>query len=184
MTNKAFRTLRILTIFALISPGVGPMPALAQERPVFKASVSLVPITAVVRNSRNELVRGLIREEFQVREDGHVRPIVDFRSTDSGPVSIAVLFDTSGSMRGPNLDRGIEAVNELLDTLTLEGDEVALFTFDKVLRQEMPFTQEVDLIRCAMDTMSAWGLTSIYDAVADTAAAAKTTIAGMRMAES
>ena len=170
MTNHVLKTVSFLTIFALLSPGWGgAIVAIAQERPVFRASVALVPITAVVRNSRNQLVRGLLREEFQVREDGQVRQIVDFRATDSGPVSVAVLFDTSGSMRGPNLDRGIEAVNQLLDTLNQEGDEVALFTFDKGLRQETPFTPEADLVRCALDAMTAWGLTSIYDAVADAA---------------
>ncbi len=160
----------MLTIFALLAGGLtGPVTARAQERPVFKASVAVVPITAVVRNSRNQLVRDLARGDFEVREEGELRPIVEFRSSDNGPVSIAVLFDTSGSMRGPNLDKGIGIVDRLLDAMRHEADEVALFTFDKTLRQETPFTNEVDLIRCGMDAMSAWGLTSIYDAVADAA---------------
>ena len=170
MPNHGYRTASLLTTIALLASGLaGPMSARAQERPVFKASVAVVPITAVVRNARNQLVRDLGRGDFQVREEGELRPIVEFRSSDSGPVSVAILFDTSGSMRGPNLDKGISLVDRLLDAMQHEADEVALFTFDKTLRQETPFTNDVDLIRCGMDAMSAWGLTSIYDAVADAA---------------
>jgi VWFA-related protein len=147
-----------------------PAPIQAQEGKVtFRTGVALVPITAVVRDSRNRIVRNLDRDDFHVLENSQPRRILDFRATDEGPVTLALLFDTSGSMRGPNRERAKEVVNKLLDSLNHTSDEVALFTFDKALRQETPFTSDADRIRGAMDDIEAWGLTSLYDAIGETA---------------
>jgi Ca-activated chloride channel family protein len=48
-------------------------------------------------------------------------------------------------------------------------DEAALFTFDKTLRQETPFTQDDEVIQKALSKTVMWGQTSLYDAIADTA---------------
>jgi Ca-activated chloride channel homolog len=142
----------------------------AQEaRATFRTSVSLVPISAVVRDSRNRIVRNLEQKDFHVLENSQPRRILDFRATDDASVSLAVLVDTSGSMRGPNWSRGKEVVDELLKWVNRPSDEVALFTFDKALRQETAFTKDASGIRQALETVDAWGLTSLYDAIAETA---------------
>jgi Ca-activated chloride channel family protein len=84
-------------------------------------------------------------------------------------LSVAVLFDTSGSMRGPNFDRGKTVIGALLKEVNPLADEVALFTFDKRLRQETPFTNDVQRVWTSLNNADAWGLTSLYDAIADTA---------------
>lgn len=140
-----------------------------EQRPTFRASVAVVPITAVVRDSRNRVVRDLRRDDFQVLENGQPKSIVDFKVTDRASLSLAVLFDTSGSMRGPNFDRARRVVDNLLDLIDRTADEVALFSFDKAIRDEASFTNEVDAIRRALDSADAWGLTSLYDAIAETA---------------
>ena len=142
----------------------------AQEyRPTFRASVAVVPISAVVRDSRNRVVRDLRRDDFQVLENGRPKSIVDFQATDRAPVSLALLLDTSGSMRGPNFDRARRVVDDLLDLIDRTADEVALFSFDNAVREEASFTNEADAIRRALNNADAWGLTSLYDAIAETA---------------
>jgi Ca-activated chloride channel family protein len=139
-------------------------------QPTFKTTVDLVSVTAVVRDGKGRVVRNLTRDDFQVYEKGQQRKIVDFKASDQGPISLAVLFDVSGSMRGsPNMDAGKKAVDFLLSWVEPKADEFALFTFDKELRQETPFTNDVATIHTALDKMTAMGLTSLYDAIADTA---------------
>lgn len=138
-------------------------------RPTFSASVALVPITAVVRDAKSRIVRDLAREDFQVLENNRPRKILDFKATDEGPVSVGLLFDTSGSMRGPNLARGIAVVDRLLRLMHQSSDEIALFTFDRAVRQETPFTSKPDEVRAALNSSDAWGVTSLYDAIADAA---------------
>lgn len=150
------------------------VPLRAQDpRPVatFSAGVAIVPINAVVRDGRRRLVRNLQPDDFQVLENGQTRPIVEFRSTEHASVSIGLLFDTSGSMRGSNFETGVAAVEQLLTMMKGDGDEMALFTFDKELRQETEFATDIDGIRETLETTTPWGTTSLYDAVAATAKA-------------
>jgi len=140
----------------------------AQPTPKFKAGVAVVPVTAVVRDSNGRLVRDLTREDFQVLEDAVPTSIVDFRSTARAPISIALLLDTSSSMRDANEKQAASVISALLHALT-GTDEAALFTFDKTLRQETPFTQDDEVIQKALSKAVMWGQTSLYDAIADTA---------------
>jgi Ca-activated chloride channel homolog len=149
-------------------PGLSSLYA-QEARATFRTSVALVPISAVVRDSHNRIVRNLAQTDFHVLENSQPRRILDFRATDDASVSLAVLVDTSGSMRGRNWSRGKEVVDELLKWVNRPSDEIALFTFDNALRQETAFTRDADGIRQALDNVDAWGLTSLYDAIAETA---------------
>jgi Ca-activated chloride channel family protein len=163
-------TLSIFTSILAVVSFHGPSLAQAQDiRPTFSASVAVVPISAVVRDGKSRIVRDLLREDFQVLENNQPRPIVDFRATTDGPLTIALLVDTSGSMRGRNLDRAKDVVDRLLNSLNPTADQISLFTFDKTIRQETPFTRDVDSIRRGLDSPGGWGLTSLYDAVGETA---------------
>jgi Ca-activated chloride channel family protein len=156
--------------------GVGAAPRAQQQepqlplKPTFKTTVDLVSVTAVVRDGKGRVVRNLTREDFQIYEKGLPRKIVDFKASDQGPISLAVLFDVSGSMRGsPNMEAGKKAVDHILSWVEPKADELALFTFDKDLRQETPFTNDPAKIHTALNKMTAMGLTSLYDAIAETA---------------
>jgi len=159
------------------SPQTLPAPQQAQsdqqlllKGPTFTTNVSLVSITAVVRDSKGRVVQHLTREDFQVLEKGQPRQIVTFDPNDQGPVSMAVLFDVSGSMQVANhMEAGKDVVGRLLDSLQPGSDEVGLFTFEKSIHQDVPFTTDHAQVRTALGQMSAMGLTSLYDAIAQTA---------------
>jgi Ca-activated chloride channel family protein len=155
-------------VLALVCIATLPLAAQDQAPPKFKAGVAVVPVTAVVRDSGGRLVRGLTREDFQVLEDGVPAAIVDFRSTEQAAISIALLLDTSSSMRDANEKQAGAVISAMLHALT-GTDEAALFTFDKALRQETPFTRDDEVIQKALSKTVMWGQTSLYDAIADTA---------------
>ena len=159
------------TVFPAIlaSALAAPIALEAQSgQPTFRASVAVVPITAVVRDGRNRVVSELQKEDFEVFEDDRPRPVVEFSAKNRGPVSLAVVFDTSGSMRGPNLAAGRALVDKILEQLTHPGDEAAFFTFDKRISQSVPFTRDWEHIRGALSGTEGWGVTSLYDAIAET----------------
>ena len=76
-------------------------PAWAQEEPaaVFKSSVDLVSMAAIVRDGRGKIVQSLRREDFEVLDSGKTRPILDLRTESAAPASVALLMDGSGSMK-------------------------------------------------------------------------------------
>jgi VWFA-related protein len=144
--------------------------AQAPEQPIFRSSVAVVPITAVVRDSRKRVIRNLAQKDFQVLEQGTPRRIIQFSANDDGPVSVAFLFDTSGSMGiVSNLEKGKQVVAQVLTRMNPAHDEGALYTFHRSLREEVPFTSDRSQIQSALEDVSPWGLTSLYDAVAESA---------------
>lgn len=140
------------------------------QAPSFRVSTDVVSVTAVVRDSRGRPVMNLGQDDFQVFERGKQRQIVQFRSTDQGPISLAILFDVSGSMRGATqMAAGQRAVEHILSWVEPAKDEVALFSFDADLRQEVDFTKDMTKVREAVNGLTAVGQTSLYDAISKTA---------------
>lgn len=169
---KPLSRLAVLPCLAagLVCAAAWPAAIQAQDaKPTFRTSVALVPITAAVRDSHNRIVRGLTKTDFNVLENSQRREIVDFVASDDAAVSLAIVADTSGSMRGRNWERANDFVDQLVGRMTRKDDEVALFTFDKTLCQQTPFTTDRDSVLDAMRSVEAWGQTALYDAVAEAA---------------
>lgn len=149
----------------------GQAPATtAPGQPTFRSGVSLVSVSAVVKDERGRPVRNLTRDDFQVLENGSDRPIVDFGYSDQGPVSFGVLIDQSGSMSlAQNLDGARDVIRHLLAWFDPVNDEVALFAFDRQLSEVQGFTNVASVVTDALPRLHAFGTTALYDAIASTA---------------
>lgn len=141
-----------------------------QSRPTFRSSVDLVSIQTSVRDKRGRPMKGLTPADFEVRDNGQVRPILSLRSDRRSPVSLAVLVDMSGSMRiGSKMAMAQQAFDTLLSQLRDGQDELALFTFDSALHERQPFTTDLARLKGALADFQSFGSTSLYDATAATA---------------
>jgi Ca-activated chloride channel homolog len=156
--------------------------AVAQEAvPSFKSSVELVPISAMVRDARGRAMTTLQAADFEVRDKGVPRPIIDFEADDQAPVTIAILLDTSGSMRvGSKLAAAREVVRRFAADLRDGPDAVGLFTFDGGLHELQPFTHHPAAVSESFSDAAPFGITSLYDAVAATARRLEAQPAGRR----
>jgi Ca-activated chloride channel homolog len=140
------------------------------EQPVFRTSVEMVSLAAVVRNRQGRVVRSLSREDFEVLDAGTPTRLVDVRAEVSAPASVALLVDSSGSMRvGHSLDAARLAADEVLDHLDQGRDEASLLTFDSRLLELQGFTRDFEPIRMRLEDLDAFGTTSLYDAIAQSA---------------
>jgi Ca-activated chloride channel family protein len=169
------RFARMCTV-AMVIAAIGVQPAttgvVLAQTPSFRAAVDVVSVTAVVRDSRGRPVNNLGREDFQVYERGRLRQIVQFKASDQGPISLGILFDVSGSMRGTmQMAAGQRAVEHILSWVNPAQDEVGLFSFDSELRREVDFTTDMSKVKTAVNSLTAIGQTSLYDAISKTAAA-------------
>jgi Ca-activated chloride channel family protein len=137
---------------------------------VFRSSVNVVSMTAVVRDRRHHVVTSLTRNDLQVVDAGEPQAILDFRTEASAPASVALLVDGSGSMRiGAASDAARRISEAILDSLDSSRDDAALMTFDRRLITVHGFTHDFGRIRTSLDTIDSFGMTSLYDAVAGTA---------------
>lgn len=142
-----------------------------QPRQTFRSSVDLVTIQASVRDKRGRPVRDLKTADFEVRDNGQVRPVLSVRSDRRSPVSVAILVDMSGSMRlSAKMAMARQAFDSVMTQLCSGTDEVALFTFDSTLHERQPFTSDLARVKVALNEFDPFGTTSLYDA---TAAAAR-----------
>src|SRR2546427_11796582 len=141
----------------------------AQQPPIasFKASVDLVRVAAVVRDHKGRFVQDLNARDFEILDAGQSRAIADFRNDVAG-VSLAVLFDVSGSMEG-RLPKPREAATHVLSWLDPARDEAAIFTFDTDLQEVTPFTTGLKTLPDSISRVVPFGATSLHDAIARTA---------------
>ena len=139
------------------------------QQPTFRSAVDLVQVRAVVRDRRGRFVQGLGTKDFEVIDDGNYRPLVDLQFDTAAPLRVALLFDVSGSMSvASKLGEAASAARHLVTGLH-PGDEAAVFAFDTALQELQPFTADHALVEQAFEGLRAYGQTSIFDAVAETA---------------
>ncbi len=139
------------------------------QTPSFKSGVEIVTVSATVRDRKGRLVKGLTSNDFEVYDGGVRRSISDFRSEPS-PVSVAILFDISGSMRVADRTLAAKfAAHHVLSWLEQGRDEAALFTFDSRLEEVAPFTVDTRTLQGALGEVDPFGATSLNDAVAEAA---------------
>jgi Ca-activated chloride channel homolog len=135
--------------------------------PVFRSRVDVVRLAAVVRDQKGRFVQNLTASDFDVFDSGRLRAITDFRQ-DAAALSVALLFDVSGSMEG-QLVHAREAATMLLGALDAARDEAAVYRFDTRLEEAVPFTPGLRQLPQSMSTVVPFGATSLFDAVARTA---------------
>lgn len=145
----------------------GDLVAQAPPTVSFKSSVDMVRVAAVVRDHKGRFVADLTARDFEILDGGEARSIKDFRHDLTG-VSVALLFDVSGSMEGHQV-KAREAANHVLSWLDVARDEAAIFTFDTHLDEVAPFTVGLKTLPSSMTTRVPFGETSLHDAIALTA---------------
>jgi Ca-activated chloride channel homolog len=161
--------LAALTVGAHGVHGQAPAVPSTQDQPVmtFRSSVDLVRVAAVVRDNKGRFVHDLTIRDFEVTDSGQARPITDFRQ-DLGGVSVALLFDVSGSMEGL-FGQAREAATHVLSWLDVTQDEAGVFRFDTRLEESTPFTSGLRTLPPTLSKVMPFGATSLFDAVARTA---------------
>jgi VWFA-related protein len=162
------------------SPGIAAQER-EQPQAVFRSSVNLVSMAAIVRDSRGKVVPSLKREDFEIIDGGQRRPLLDVRTEQGAPASVALLIDGSGSMKvGFSADASLRVSSAILDSLDEARDDAALFSFDTRLLTIRGFTHDLKAVGGALREVESWGSTSLYDAIAGTAATIATRTANRR----
>ncbi|NOT62907.1 MAG: VWA domain-containing protein, partial [Acidobacteria bacterium] len=128
--------------------------------PIFKENTDLVSLPVTVVDPYNRLVTGLERKHFEIFEDKVKQDIDGFRDADM-PVSIGIIFDVSGSMKG-KLDRAREAMKAFVETSHAE-DDYFLIGFNQRANLIAEFSDGQTLLN-KLTLVNPSGQTALYDA--------------------
>jgi Ca-activated chloride channel homolog len=137
-------------------------PGPSIEQPVVRVDSLLVSIPARITTIAGAQVTTLRKENFRLFEDGVEQTIVHF-GMDDAPVSIGLLFDTSGSM-GNKMWKASDAVKAFCKTAN-PADEFFLIKFNQRVKLAVPFTPNPDQLYREIAGTSPFGQTSLLDAI-------------------
>jgi Ca-activated chloride channel family protein len=151
----------VFLLFAFVA-SVSRIPAQAQDQAAIRVDVNLVMLDATVKSKAGQIMNGLKKEDFELREDGVAKKITVF-SRDELPLNVALVLDLSDSI-GPFLGPLRDAATTTLAALKPD-DEVSLFTFSTEAELRVPLTKDKGKIAELFNSFQAGGATNINDGI-------------------
>jgi Ca-activated chloride channel family protein len=152
----------LLTILVGLDAGRAVAQATQDDQsPRFNAETTLVLVPAIVTDPANRFVLGLQKQDFRLFEDGTEQTIVHISGEDA-PLSVGLVFDTSGSM-GDKLRTSRQAALRFLTTMNAQ-DEAFLIQFSDHAQLAVDFTNQSDDIQNSLAAVQPGGLTAMLDA--------------------
>src|SRR6202044_2372065 len=131
--------------------------------PTIKVDTRLVNVALNVVDAKGSPVGGLVKDDFQILEDGKLQEIRIFERETTTPLSIVLAIDTSESvLTNERLEK--EAAKHFVNALLREQDELDLMEFSDVVRELVPFTNQKKRIENGINNVQRGEATAVYDA--------------------
>jgi len=138
----------------------------AQDKtPRIVSTTGLVHLVATVTDRRHNFVTDLEQSDFKILEDSTAQDIRFFGRETDLPLRIAVLLDTSNSIR-PRLPFEQDAAIDFLNGVIRRNKDMAfLMTFDNEPEVIQDYTGDLALLTAAIRKQRAGGGTALNDAI-------------------
>jgi VWFA-related protein len=145
--------------------------AAAWQEPPFDPSqtisldVTRVNILFTVADKKGRFVNNLLKEDLEVLELKKKQTILEFAAESELPLRIAILVDTSNSIRA-RFRFEIEAARTFLDSVIRKGrDKALVYGFDTEAELVQDFTDDTELLSNKLRDLRPGGGTALYDAM-------------------
>jgi VWFA-related protein len=140
-------------------------PVQKQDEETLSVDVELVNVLFTVADKKGKFTRDLKKESFKVYEDGKPQQITNFSADSNLPLTIALLIDTSGSVRDRLHFEQQAAIEFFSSTLIRGKDRALVISFDSGVELIQDYTDDSNTLSKSIRTMRAGGGTSLYDAI-------------------
>lgn len=140
---------------------------IAQEADVNRITleVNRVNLLFTVSDKKGRFVTDLARDDFDIRENKKQQGILEFSAETNLPLRLAILIDTSNSIR----DRfrfQQEAATRFIQSVIRKGqDKAIVVSFDTSAELVADMTDDADVLSKAVQSLRPGGGTALYDAV-------------------
>jgi len=139
-----------------------------EEQPTIRAEVSLVDIVFNAIDNSGHPVQGLTANNLMVLENKEPQDIEYFTAlgkTSDVPLTIALLIDTSGSVKDKLEDEKATAAEFFKEILRPNKDLALILQFDSYVNLVQDFTQSQQDLLKALGSLKAGNQTALYDAI-------------------
>ena len=144
------------------------LPALAQQPPEDETQTITLEVTRVnllytVTDKRGRFVNNLGKDEFEVYEGKQKQKVLEFAAETDLPLRIAVLVDTSNSIR-ERFRFEVEAAGEFLrSVIRRDKDRAVIYSFDSQTALVQDRTDDTELLAKKLRELRPGGGTSMYE---------------------
>lgn len=140
-----------------------PIPLRETGRPRFESGITLVTVPVTVVGRDGQVLRDLPQSVFRVFEDD-VEQKVERLDRGTVPSDIALLVDTSGSMR--EVREAVRTSAPAFTTALRAADRAMIVSLDRRIRVLSEFTRDREALQRALSRIGPGGGTRLYDALA------------------
>lgn len=154
-----FGSIVLLCSSATAPAAFGPSKP-AGDDDVVKLGVDLVSLNITVVDASGRFIRGLDEGAFEVYED-KVRQQISHFSREETPISLAVVFDLSGSMKG-KIGSAHAALKEFFNVCR-DDDDIFAIGFNEEPRLLHNFTSDSGAILNSLAVLEPKGSTAVID---------------------
>jgi len=161
----AVSVLGLAILAAQQKPPAQPAPPQADEPTRISVEVTRVNLLFTVTDKKGKFVTDLNKDDFDVMDQKKAQVIQEFTAESDLPLRLAILVDTSNSIR----DRfrfEQEAANEFLKSVIKSNQDKAMVVgFDTEPSLAADLVTDTDLLEKAIRGLRPGGGTSLYDAI-------------------
>ena len=125
----------------------------------------LVQLVATVTDHRQKFITDLDVGDFRVLDDGHQQKISFFSRQTDLPLRIALLLDTSNSIRDRLNFEQDASIDFLTDLLRRHKDMAFIMTFDNEPQVVQDYSEDIDILARSIEKQRAGGGTALNDAI-------------------
>jgi len=136
-----------------------------EERTRIILDVTRVNLLFTVSDRRGRFVTDLGQDDFSIREGKRDQKILEFVAETDLPLRLAILVDTSNSIRDRFKfiqEAGVEFIKSVVRT---DQDKAAVVSFDTSAELQADLTGDVEKLENAIRQLRPGGGTSLYDAI-------------------
>jgi Ca-activated chloride channel homolog len=135
------------------------------DRTRITLDVSRVNMLYTVSDKKGRFVTDLTKNDFEVFESKKPQAIIEFAAESDLPLRLAILIDTSNSVRD-RFHFQQEAATAFIDgTVRPEHDKAMIVSFDTAAELVADLTGDVGALEQAVSNLRPGGGTSLYDAI-------------------
>jgi len=147
------------------SPGGATTAQAAGDTTRIRVRVELVNVLFSVTDRKNRLVLNLSKDDLRVLEDNKPQSIRFFSRESDLPLRIAILIDTSNSIRERLRFEQEAAIDFLTTTLRSHKDQAFVVAFDVEPQLLQDYTDDMEKLSKAIRGLQAGGGTGLFDAM-------------------
>ncbi len=146
-----------------------PAPSSGQEAPLETRPIvvrtDLVNVLFTASDKKNRTVLNLTKDDIKVFEDKVPQIIENFSRESDLPLRIAILIDTSNSVRDRLRFEEEAAIDFLTTTIRPHKDQAFVVSFDNEPQLLQDYTDDVERLAKAIRSLQAGGGTGLFEAI-------------------